>query len=175
MKAGSKIMVVTAGVTAAAVMVFFFMAGGPEKPEKTIKKQTSTYKVPSPSLAIPATTPTGTKNTIQPLEGSLDPVNPAENSGVGVASTKEKIIEVIEEATVSYSASELPKIQPYLLHSDPEIRAAALEGMIQLGDAAAAPLLRAAAQLATSPEEADALREAAAFVELPSGSLLKKK
>lgn len=91
------------------------------------------------------------------------------------ATTSEQILTVIADAAVSYSAEELPKIQPYLLHPDPEVRAAALQGMITVGDPAAAPMLRAASQLAISPQEAAALREAAAYVELPSGTLMNKK
>lgn len=88
---------------------------------------------------------------------------------------KPKILEVIDEASVSYDAAELPKIQPFLLHADPEVRKAALEGMLTLGDAAAAPMLRTAAKLALTPEEAQAMTEAAAYLELPSGSMLKMK
>ncbi|WP_346334543.1 hypothetical protein [Prosthecobacter sp. SYSU 5D2] len=85
-----------------------------------------------------------------------------------------QIIATIDDAAVLYSPEGLPKIQPYLLHSDPEVRAAAIDGMVNLGEAGGAALLRAAANLAPSAEEAAAMREAAAFLDLPPGRLPKR-
>lgn len=85
-------------------------------------------------------------------------------------------LEEINEAAVTYDAKALPRIQPYLTHPDPEIREAAKNGMIVLGDAAAGPLLREASRKVATPQEAVALLEAADYVELPSGlSLLNRK
>jgi hypothetical protein len=84
------------------------------------------------------------------------------------------LLEEINEAAVTYNASALPRIQPYLTHSDPEIREAAKNGMIVLGDSAAAPLLREASRKMATPQEATALLEAADYMELPSGSILLK-
>jgi len=98
------------------------------------------------------------------------------NTSIGPDSSSETILSVIEDASISYSASELPKIQPYLLHPDPAIRAAALQGMLVLGDAAASPMLRAAAKETTNPREAVALMDAADYLELPSAPIkLKRK
>ncbi|QJE98779.1 hypothetical protein [Luteolibacter luteus] len=80
----------------------------------------------------------------------------------------------IEQFSVSYDAKELPKIEPYLLHPDAEVRKAAMNGMIVLGDSAAAPLLRKAAEKAPTPQEAVALTEAADYMELPAGSFIPK-
>ncbi len=77
----------------------------------------------------------------------------------------------IEDAAISYDAEELPRLEFYLLDPDPEIRKAALDGMMTLGDAAASPLLRKAAEDAYSPQEAVAMLEAADYLELPSGTL----
>jgi hypothetical protein len=85
------------------------------------------------------------------------------------------ILNTIEEASVTYDAKGLPLIEPYLLHQDPEVRLAAMNGMIVLGEAAAGPLLRKAAEKSTSPKEAVALSEAADFVELPSGTCVPKE
>lgn len=84
------------------------------------------------------------------------------------------ILNTIEQASVTYDAKALPLIEPYLLHQDPEVRLAAMNGMIVLGEAAAGPLLRKAAEMSTSPKEAVALSEAADFVELPSGTFVPK-
>lgn len=91
-----------------------------------------------------------------------------------IAVARENILEEIQDAAVSYDAAELPKIEPYLLHPDQEIRHAAMNGMITLGDAAASPLLRKAAGLAPTPQEAVALVEAADYVELPPGKLRRR-
>ncbi len=86
-----------------------------------------------------------------------------------------QILEAIQEASISYDAKELPKIQPYLIHPDPEVRAAALEGVLVLGDAAGSPLLRQAASTLKDPREAVKYLDAAEYLELPSGSLLAGK
>ena len=85
------------------------------------------------------------------------------------------ILKEIEQASVTYDAKALPDIEPYLLHPDPEVRQAALNGMLILGDAAAGPLLRKAAGKAPTPKEAVALSEAADYVELPAGSFVPKE
>lgn len=84
------------------------------------------------------------------------------------------ILTTIEEASVTYDSKALPLIEPFLLHADPRVRLAAMNGMIVLGEAAAGPLLRKAAGTAASPKEAVALAEAADFVELPSGTFVPK-
>ena len=85
------------------------------------------------------------------------------------------IAKKIEEASVMYDAKALPLIEPYLLHPDPEVRTAALNGMITLGEAGAAPLLREAAKKAATPKEAVAMGEAADYLELPSGTFVPKE
>jgi hypothetical protein len=80
---------------------------------------------------------------------------------------KREILAEIEDAAVSYDPAELPRIRPYLEHADGEIRAAAMDGMVVLGDAAAVPMLRDAAARLASRQEAEKFRQAAAFLELP--------
>jgi hypothetical protein len=58
-------------------------------------------------------------------------------------------------------------IEPYLYHADPEIRAAALDGVVLLGDGAGAKLLRTAAGKTTDPSEALRLKEMADYLDLP--------
>ena len=100
----------------------------------------------------------------------------AEPSDKGLRDEERSVIlNTIEQASVTYDAKALPLIEPYLLHQDPEVRRAAMNGMIVLGEAAAGPLLRKAAEKSTSPKEAVALSEAADFVELPSGTFVPKE
>ncbi len=84
------------------------------------------------------------------------------------------ILEAIHTASISYDPVDLPRIQPYLSHPDPEIREAALNGIVTLGHASGAPLLRDAANRAMSPKEAALLRERADYLELPSAFELMK-
>jgi hypothetical protein len=91
------------------------------------------------------------------------------------AQTTRVLLEKIHDASVTYDPNQLPVIAEFLLHENPEVRKAAIDGMIVLGDSAAAPLLRQAALSAPTPQEAVALEEAAAYMELPSASLLKKR
>lgn len=85
------------------------------------------------------------------------------------------LLEKIHDASVTYDPKQLPYIAEFLLHENPEVRKASLDGMIVLGDSAAAPLLRKAALSAPSPQEAVALEEAAKYMELPSASLIKRR
>jgi hypothetical protein len=90
---------------------------------------------------------------------------------------KQAILDAIQLASVSYDPSELPSLKPYLTHSDPEIREAALNGIIVLGHAAGAPLLRDAASRISNPIEASELLRKADYLELPSApiKLLKQR
>lgn len=87
-----------------------------------------------------------------------------------VAAEREAAIEKMNEASTSYDAAELPIIRPYLESSDPELREAAIDAMINLGDASAGPMLREAAQKLDSDIEAKKMMDAADYVELPSAN-----
>lgn len=87
----------------------------------------------------------------------------------------EQIIKTLGYTAITYDPIVLPKIEPYLLHPEPKIREAAVDAMLTIGDASAAPLLRKAAKNAPSPQEAVELIEAADFLELPPARLKLKK
>ncbi len=99
--------------------------------------------------------------------------SPAAGSGAGspVASdpeaAKEAILENIHDAATAYDASALPLIEPYLAHTDPEIRAAAVDGLVALGETGGAALLRDAARKLADPREAVTYLDAAEYLELP--------
>lgn len=101
--------------------------------------------------------------------------SPSDESKSIMPMTKEQILETVHQASITYDPKELPAIQKYLLNADPEIREAARNGMVVLGDASAGPMLRDASKLASTPHEAVAMLEAADYVELPSGTLNLKK
>ena len=89
------------------------------------------------------------------------------NPSASTPTDREKIFQVIEAASITYDPAELPKIQPYLTHPDPEVRAEALNGIVNLGDEAGVPLLREAARRAPNSEESRRLIEMAEYLELP--------
>ena len=67
----------------------------------------------------------------------------------------------------SQDAKQIPSIAGYLEHSDATVREASRQALIQLGDASAVSYLKAAAESAKDPTEAELLREAAEFLGLP--------
>ena len=115
-----------------------------------------------PPNAAPGTSQAGSTTTTP-----IAPIEPAQKK------SRAEALEEIEEAASSYDPAQLPVIRPYLTHSDPELRAAAVNGMVVLGDGSAGPMLRDAARNLSSPEEVKKLEEAANYVELPSANLKK--
>jgi hypothetical protein len=125
----------------------------PRKATTTTSQDIST----APSIAIPD----GRNNKQRDAASPID---------------KEGVLNEIHDASVTYDPSQLPKIAAFLHHADEQIRQAAIDGMIVLGDSAAAPILREAAKTALSAKEAVALEEAAAYMELPSArNVLRSK
>lgn len=153
-----------AAACALFIVIFAFRAGGPERAQPATPAQ----RVES-------------ANPLMPMKPAAAGSAPVATPSVGVgaapapAQSVPQILEAIHEASISYDAKELPKIQPHLIHPDAEVRAAALEGVLVLGDAAGAPLLRQAASTLKDPREAVKFLEAADYLELPSGSLLAGK
>lgn len=76
----------------------------------------------------------------------------------------------IQEAAVTYSPEGVAAIRPFLKDPDPAIRQAARDGLVQLGEADAVPILREAALQAEDPGEVASLREAADLLALPAWS-----
>lgn len=107
------------------------------------------------------------------------PTNDNRASSVTTANTppsKEESVAAIHAAAITYDPAFLANIAPHLNSPDPDVRAAAAEGIVVLGDSAGSALLRQAAKTARSGEEAAELREKADYLELPSATpdLLRK-
>lgn len=157
---------------AVAAVITAFVAGAPEKPEpQTARKNAQQTAMPAAPLPAGSRILSARPNAAVPHTEYRSPPASVATPESPAPTSKEAIAAAIHEASITYDAKELPKIQPYLLHPDPEIREAALNGMLVLGDAAASPLLRAAAKQIASPEEAAKMLEAAGYLELPSASL----
>ena len=82
----------------------------------------------------------------------------------------EEVAAVIGDAVMTYEPAGVAAIRPFLLDPDPEIRRAARDGLVQLGEADAVPWLREAASKLEDPAEVAALREAADLLSLPAWS-----
>lgn len=80
---------------------------------------------------------------------------------------QEKAFDNIENAVITYSPEAVNSIVPMLSSADPEIRDAAIEGLVQLGEKRGADALRRAARTAKTPQEKARMLKAADFIELP--------
>lgn len=85
----------------------------------------------------------------------------------GTPTGKEKSLEKIHEAMVTYSEEGLPVIKPYLSHPDSEVRVAAIDAVINLAVPAGADVLRQASKTARNSEEQIKMIQGADFLELP--------
>lgn len=87
-----------------------------------------------------------------------------------------QILEAINDYASTYDPKELVHIEPYLLHSDPQVRNAAIDGMVTLGDSSASVMLKKASEKAPTTSDAIAMLQAAEYLELPSArGMIKKK
>lgn len=80
---------------------------------------------------------------------------------------RQPTIDAIDDAVVTYSPEGLKVLGPLLADPDPAIRAATVEGIIQLGERRGAEVLRRAAQTTRNPKEQARMIQAAEFLELP--------
>lgn len=67
----------------------------------------------------------------------------------------------------TYDTKNIPKIADSLSHADASVRDTARQALVQIGDGAAIPYLRAASKTAREPEEIESLNEAIQFLSLP--------
>jgi len=150
---------VLVGVGAGA---FFARRGGENAPAAPAVSTVPAGPAASPAPAASASSSAGRPTEATPSAEAAEPRATAPTLPVGEAA-----LQAIDELTVTYDAAAVPDLARYLKHADPEIRAAARDGLINLGERAAIPFLQEAAKTA-SAEEATALREAAEFLALPT-------
>ena len=77
---------------------------------------------------------------------------------------------LIESAALRYEPSAVKDIKPWLLDTDPQIRQAARDGLVMLGESDAIPFLRDAASRLKDPAEIASFHEAADLLSLPAWS-----
>ncbi|MCW1923000.1 HEAT repeat domain-containing protein [Luteolibacter arcticus] len=78
--------------------------------------------------------------------------------------------EEIEAAAITYEPGAVKVIRPWLLDADPQIRQAARDGLVMLGESDAIPFLRDAASRLEDPAEVASFHEAADLLSLPAWS-----
>jgi hypothetical protein len=131
----------------------------------------------NPSPPPPATGSDLPSQSAAPARANLPaapaPATTLDTTAPLTASLREQVLDAIQSAATTYDTAALPHIQPYLVNTDPEVRSAALNGVIVLGESAGAALLRAAASQLKDPREAVAYLDAAEYLELPSGTLIQ--
>jgi hypothetical protein len=81
----------------------------------------------------------------------------------------------LQEAATTYSPEGIPLIEPSLYSSDREVREAAADALVVLGETGGAKALRKAAAKSRDPREAVALIERAEYLELPPAKLSHRK
>lgn len=92
-----------------------------------------------------------------------------------VESERDRIVEEVREAAITYDPASLSVIAPYLNSPDLELRQEAVNAVVTLGDAAGAPLLRAQAAKETDPLRKKELLDFAAWLELPPAQFVMPK
>jgi hypothetical protein len=128
----------------------------------------SRQESPAPAVpSAPAGLKSGSRKAVDPATGV-----PALRGKARMADNErsEEVRALIDAAVVGYSPEGVKSIRPYLLDADPEIRGMARDGMVQLGEGDAIPLLRDAAAKLADPAEIASLHEAADLLALPAWS-----
>ena len=120
-------------------------------------------------LALEAVRPDSGKKPVTHLSAPAERVSSRSPQALPECEREEVLIR-IEDAVKTYESAAVKTIAPYLTDSDRDLRSAAREGLIQLGEPDGIAALRLAATRMSDPAETNACREAADFLELPSWS-----
>ena len=110
---------------------------------------------------------------LQTSAKSSERENKARPAGTKDAANPERLVTaraVIESAALRYEPSAVKDIRPWLLDTDPQIRQAARDGLVMLGETDAIPFLRDAASRLEDPAEIASFHEAADLLSLPAWS-----
>jgi hypothetical protein len=110
---------------------------------------------------------TAKTKTVEPLAAATPSSSAAAPASALPLTSKEAILVEIDDAIVTYAPEGVALIGPHVSSNDPDIRAAAIEGLKQLDEPEGAKLLRRLAQKATNLRDRSELIEAAQFIELP--------
>jgi hypothetical protein len=115
-------------------------------------------------IKTPPASPSGLPNSKPAI---LQPVTTRELP----ADDKEVLLADIQAAAITYDPASLPTLAGYLDSADAEVRAAAADGIVLLGDGSGAGFLRQAAKRARNKAEAADWQAKADYLDLPPVSL----
>lgn len=96
------------------------------------------------------------------------PAAPPAAKSVAPIVVDELVREDIEKAVVTYSPDALPTFERFLASNEPDVREAARDGLVRLGEKGGGAILRRATARMTDPEEIKRMQETADWLELPS-------
>lgn len=130
------------------------------------------WRKPAPAVEQGTAAPEPKSQTAAKRSPAAVLAEPGRTRGPEVISEtrRDAVSDEIQNAVITYAPEGVKPIADHLLDSDPEIREAARQGLVQLGEATAIPLLRAAGRRLGDESEAAACEESAAKLELPSWS-----
>lgn len=129
-------------------------------------------KSPVAGASVPSRGSSATERVSIP-EAKIPSSNRSREGSSRSGERRDEVLQEIQSAVITYAPEGVKPIAAHLLDSDPEIRESARQGLVQLGEAGAIPLLREAARQ-LDETEAKACLEAASFLELPSWSLTEE-
>ena len=118
---------------------------------------------PVPDAAVEAKRSSSARTSTPPAAIPNVPEGIAQETTLSPTLEKE-----IEDAVVTYSPAGLPTFEKLLASGEPDIREAARDGLVRLGETGGATLLRRASARLTDPEEIKKFLETADYLELPS-------
>lgn len=118
--------------------------------------------------------------SVMPQEQELKPVIEGQHSPNSAPKAtpvleKDKVIDNLREASVTYDKVALPRITPYLASADPDVRQEAINAVVNIGDPAGAPFLRSQAAREADFNKKKELLDLADWLELPSATLILPK
>lgn len=157
--------IITPGLLLAAMLIivgYLFFAPAPPLEDAASNATVPATSRPANSKIIE----TAPLHALKAEKTSLAGSAPLQNT-IDTPETKDDIFIRINEAMTTYSEEGLPVLKPYLTHSDPEIRDAAVEAIVQLAVPTGAEVLRDAARKAATSEEQIRMLQGAEFLELP--------
>ncbi len=157
------------GIIAVTALAVFFA-------NRPLRQPEATPPVPLSPKTAPASPPPAQEGILSPIptaEAEAD-ADADEPNGETDGAAFQRILEQIEELAITYDAASIPALAGFLTHPDARVREAAREGLVTLGEAAAIPHLKTAAQHAKA-DEAKLLEDAAEFLALPTITEFLKK
>lgn len=132
-------------------------------------KPTAAATAPEPAAPVTAQS-TARLNERRASEAQVTPGSLSAPGAAATSEEKEQRLDAIQTAATTYAPEGIRDIKPFLLDPDPEIRAAAKDGLVVLGESGGAVALRAAAKQLKDPREAAVYLDTADYLELPSWS-----